>query len=262
MRLTVTALISLTILLAGCSEGTEPMTHPEDIPRLRTGRAPSEPARTVVEPAGRREPPPAPRPAVAEPTPPAQDVVEGDQRSPDEWVARLVTDVGNIDIEVHRDWAPHGADRFYTLVREGFFDDVAFFRVIEGFMAQGGIHGDPEVAARWRNRRIPDDPNAGHSNSRGMVTFAKGGPNTRTTQFFINLVDNARLDAMGFPPFGQVRDASMANVGRIHSGYGESQPRGQGPVQGRLQAEGNAYLRADFPNLTYIRSASVLEGGE
>jgi len=258
VRLTVTALISLTLLLSACSEGSEPMTNPEDIPRLRTGSAAPESDRVVVEPAGRREPP-----AADEPAPPAQEVetIEGDQRSPDQWVARLVTDVGNIDIEVHRDWAPHGADRFYTLVREGFFDDVAFFRVIDGFMAQGGIPGDPPVAARWRERRIPDDPNSGHSNERGMVTFAKAGPNTRTTQFFINLVDNPRLDAMGFPPFGQVRDASMANVGRIHSGYGESQPRGQGPVQGRLQAEGNAYLQADFPNLTYIRSASVLEGG-
>src|SRR5690606_32108513 len=132
------------------------------------------------------------------------------------------------------------------------FTDVAFFRVIDGFMAQGGIHGDPDVAARWRDKNIADDP-VRQSNTRGMVSFAMAGPNTRTTQFFINLVDNTRLDGMGFSPFGKVRD--MAPVQRLYSGYGEGAPSGAGPEQARIQREGNSYLEASFPELDYIRSA-------
>ncbi|MCB9598511.1 MAG: peptidylprolyl isomerase [Sandaracinaceae bacterium] len=220
------------------------------------GRAQAQPTERRVVPRPAPRPTPAPDPTVA-PRPPAGDVavVEGDQRAPDTFTARLDTTAGNIDIEVHRDWSPHGADRFYTLVREGYFSDVAFFRVIDGFMAQGGIHGDPNVASRWRNRRIPDDPVV-QSNRRGFVSFAMAGPGTRTTQFFINLVDNTRLDGMGFSPFGQVRE--MSGVTGLYSGYGEGAPSGRGPAQGRLQAEGNTYLRADFPELDYIRSASIL----
>lgn len=262
MRLILSLSLALT-MLAGCHEAPEPMS--EDIPRLGAGSAPAgrvaarpsePPVRLPAEAQPARPTPPTPPQPAAEPAAPA-DVVEGDQRSPDEWVARLVTGEGNIDIEVHRAWAPHGADRFYTLVREGFFTDVAFFRVIDGFMAQGGIHGDPAVARRWQSRRIPDDP-VDQSNRRGFVTFAMAGPNSRTTQFFINLVDNRRLDGMRFAPFGQVRD--MTAVDALHSGYGEGAPRGQGPAQGRIQSEGNAYLRAEFPDLDYIQSASVLEG--
>ncbi|HBQ13927.1 MAG TPA: peptidylprolyl isomerase [Myxococcales bacterium] len=169
---------------------------------------------------------------------------------------RLDTTKGPILIDVTRAWAPHGADRFYTLVREGYFEDIAFFRVIEGFMAQAGLHGDPAVNTRWRERNIPDDPVV-QSNTRGMVSYAMAGPGTRTTQFFISFTDNSRLNSMGFAPFGRVRD--MAVVDRLHAGYGEGAPRGRGPIQGRIQSEGNAYLRRDFPDLDYIRSASIVE---
>ncbi|MDH3200217.1 MAG: peptidylprolyl isomerase [Myxococcales bacterium] len=177
-------------------------------------------------------------------------------QAPDQYVAELDTTKGPILIEVHRDWSPHGADRFYELVQNGYYDDVAFFRVIGGFMAQVGISGDPALNAEWREKRIPDDPVKG-SNTRGTVSFATSGPNSRTTQFFINFVDNSRLDGMGFSPFGKVKD--MSTVDALHAGYGEGAPRGRGPSQALLQSQGNAYLKDNFPNLDYIKSAKIIE---
>src|SRR5262249_1042731 len=146
--------------------------------------------------------------------------------------------------------------RFYNLVRSGFFTEVEFFRVIPGFMCQFGIHGDPKVAATWREARIQDDPVKG-GNTRGALTFATAGPNTRTTQLFINFGDNSRLDSMGFSPFGKVIEG-MDVVDKINGEYGEGAPGGRGPNQGRIQQEGNAYLKKDFPNLDYIKSASIV----
>ena len=177
--------------------------------------------------------------------------------APAVYTVRFETTKGSFDIEVRRDLAPHGADRFYNLVKIGYFTDVAFFRVLEGFMAQAGIHGDPRVNRAWRDANIPDDPAAGQSNTRGMVSFAMAGPNTRTTQFFINYGDNSRLDSMGFTPFGRVRD--MRAVDALYNGYGEGAPRGRGPSQALIQSRGNEYLRQSFPELDYIVSARVLE---
>src|SRR5437899_1085703 len=131
-----------------------------------------------------------------------------------------------------------------------------FFRVITGFMAQFGIHGDPQVAAVWRDARIPDDPVRQH-NTRGMVSFATAGPGTRTTQLFINYGDNSRLDGMGFSPFGRVVEG-MDVVERFHAGYGEGAPSGRGPDQSRFQAEGNAYLKQGFPELDYVTRATIV----
>jgi cyclophilin family peptidyl-prolyl cis-trans isomerase len=170
--------------------------------------------------------------------------------------ARFETSAGDFVIEVHRDWAPRGADRFYNLVRSGYYDGVRFFRVISGFMAQFGIHGDPQVSAAWRDQRIADDP-VRRTNLRGMVSFATAGPGTRTTQVFINYGSNDRLDAMGFAPFGQVVDG-MDVVDRLYAGYGEGAPRGRGPDQGRLQSQGNAYLERDFGKLDYVRRATIV----
>src|SRR5207244_6499652 len=133
------------------------------------------------------------------------------------------TSAGDFVIAVRRDWAPHGADRFYNLVKSGYYDGVRFFRVIPGFMAQFGIHGDPQVSATWRERSIPDDP-VRQSNARGMVTFATAGPNTRTTQVFINYRDNAGLDGQGFAPFGQVVEG-MEVVDRLFAGYRSEERR-------------------------------------
>ncbi|MFH1724838.1 MAG: peptidylprolyl isomerase [Elusimicrobiota bacterium] len=172
--------------------------------------------------------------------------------APEVFKAHFKTTKGDFVVEVRRSWAPRGADRFYNLVRLGFFKDIAFFRIIGGFMAQFGIHGSPEIMAKWRPAGIPDDPVGKASNLRGYVTFAMAGPNTRTTQVFINFADNSRLDSMGFPPFGKVV-SGMEVVDSLYSGYGESASSGgRGPEQGPFQMNGNAYLRQGFPKLDYI----------
>jgi peptidyl-prolyl cis-trans isomerase A (cyclophilin A) len=174
--------------------------------------------------------------------------------APEAYTALLRTTQGELRVDVRRSWAPLGADRFYHLVKLGFFDGIAFFRVVAGFMAQTGLHGDPAVNTAWRNQLIPDDPVA-QSNLPGMISFATSGPNTRTTQVFINLADNARLDGMGFAPFGRVRELEIAQ--RLFSGYGEGAPQGAGPMQARIQREGNGYLKAEFPKLDYIERATI-----
>lgn len=176
--------------------------------------------------------------------------------APDTFKAQFVTTKGKFTVEVTRSLAPNGADRFYNLVRSGYFSDIAFFRVIPGFMCQFGIHGDPGVAAKWRDANITDDVVKG-SNTRGAITFATAGPNTRTTQLFINFADNTSLDGQGFAPFGKVVEG-MDVVDKINSEYGEGAPNGLGPDQGRVQGEGNAYLKKDFPHLDYIKSATIL----
>ena len=179
--------------------------------------------------------------------------------APKTFTVRFETTKGNIDIDVTKSLAPIGADRFYELVTTGYYDDVAFFRVIPGFMAQVGLHGDPAQNAKWRSKQIKDDP-VKASNTRGMVTFAKTGmPNSRTTQIFLNFRDNNRLDGMGFAPFGKVKDSSLSVLDSLYSGYGEGAPRGRGPSQGRIQSEGNSYLKKDFPKLDYIKKATVLK---
>jgi len=177
------------------------------------------------------------------------------EKAPDVYKAKLDTSKGTFVIEVHRDWSPNGADRFYNLVKNGFFNDARFFRVIEGFMVQFGISGNPDLSAVWREARIPDDP-VKQSNTRGTVSFATAGPGTRTTQVFINFGDNAGLDGQGFSPFGQVV-SGMDVVDSFFKGYGEGAPRGQGPDQGRVQMEGNAYLMTDFPKLDYVKKATI-----
>lgn len=178
------------------------------------------------------------------------------ETAPDVFQARFETSKGDFVIEVHRSWSPNGADRFYNLVGNGYYDDVRFFRVIAGFMAQFGIHGDAAVSAAWRGRRITDDPVA-QSNVRGFVSYAKLGAHSRTTQVFINFGDNSRLDGMGFPPFGRVTEG-MDVVDALYSGYGEGAPSGTGPDQARIQLEGNAYLKENFPDLDFVRKATIV----
>ncbi len=202
---------------------------------------------------------PAPQKAAAAPnqevlTDPAKATLE----APEKFVVELQTTKGPIRLDVERAWAPKGVDRFYNLVEAGYYTDVAFFRVIPGFMAQVGLHGDPAINRTWRSANIDDDP-VTQSNTRGMVTFATAGPNTRTTQFFINHADNTRLDGMGFAPFARIQPDSMKIVDSLHGGYGEGAPRGKGPSQARIHAEGNAYLKAEFPELDYIEKAHVVK---
>ncbi len=177
-------------------------------------------------------------------------------KAPETFKAQFDTSKGKFTIEVTRSLAPNGADRFYNLVRSGFFTDLQFFRVIPGFMCQFGIHGDPKVAEVWRNAKIADDP-VKASNTRGAVTFATAGPDTRTTQLFINFADNKNLDSIGFSPFGKVTEG-MEIVDRINGEYGEGAPRGRGPDQGRIQREGNVYLKKEFPNLDFVKSVTII----
>ncbi|MHC4933094.1 MAG: peptidylprolyl isomerase [Planctomycetota bacterium] len=180
------------------------------------------------------------------------------ETAPERFKVRFETTAGTFVIEAVREWSPNGVDRFYNLARVGFFDDVTFFRVISGFMAQFGINGDPQVSSVWRPRTIEDDP-VKQSNLRGYVTFAKTGqPNSRSTQLFINFADNIRLDGMGFSPIGKVVEG-MDVVDRVYAGYGEGPPRGKGPNQSRVQRQGNLYLRQEFPKLDYIKKATLID---
>jgi peptidyl-prolyl cis-trans isomerase A (cyclophilin A) len=179
------------------------------------------------------------------------------QKAPEVFKAKFTTTKGDFVVQVTRAWAPLGADRFYNLVKNGFFTDAAFFRVISGFMVQFGISAKPAVTAAWQSATIQDDP-VTQSNKRGYITFAKtGAPNSRSTQFFINFGDNSRLDATGFAPFGQVIEG-MDVVDKLYSDYGEGAPGGNGPDQGRINAEGKSYLDKEFPKLDSIKSAVIL----
>ena len=176
--------------------------------------------------------------------------------APAEFKAKFTTSKGDFTIQVTRAWAPRGADRFYHLVQNGYYDGVVFFRVVSGFMAQFGMHPAPQVTTVWNGAKIQDDP-VTQSNKRGMVTFATSGEHSRTTQVFINYGDNSRLDSMGFSPFGKVVDG-MPVVDSLYSGYGEGAPQGSGPSQGSIQMEGNEYLKRKFPELDFIRTARIV----
>jgi peptidyl-prolyl cis-trans isomerase A (cyclophilin A) len=177
------------------------------------------------------------------------------EQAPAVFKANFETDIGSFVIEVHRDWSPNGADRFYNLVKGVFFDNCRFFRVVPGFMVQFGINGDPAVSAAWMSARIPDDP-VKQSNKRGYVTFAKpDAPNARSTQVFINYVDrNSFLDPSGFAPFGQVI-TGMEVVDKFNAKYGEKTTADQG----NIFAKGNAYLEQTYPGLNFIKKATIAQ---
>ena len=174
------------------------------------------------------------------------------EKAPDKYKAKFDTSAGVFVIEVTRTWAPLGADRFYNLVKNGFYDDVRFFRVLDGFMAQFGMNGDPSIQGVWGKSNFPDDP-VKESNKRGYVTFAKtGAPNSRSTQVFINFGNNGNLDGQGFAPFGQVVQG-MDVVDKLYTGYGGNNV----PDQGRITTEGNAYLLKSYPKLDYVKKATI-----
>ena len=190
-------------------------------------------------------------PSVAAAQPSLKNPASLTEQAPATYKVRLDTTAGPVVIEVHRDWAPLGADRFYNLVKNGFYDGVRFFRVIPGFMAQGGMNADPAIQKVWGRANFNDDP-VKQSNKRGYVTFAKtNAPNSRSTQFYINYADNSALDSQGFAPFGQVT-TGMEVVDKFET-YG----RNNVPDQGMITAEGNAYLQKDYPKLTVIKKATI-----
>jgi peptidyl-prolyl cis-trans isomerase A (cyclophilin A) len=178
------------------------------------------------------------------------------RRAPETYKVKFVTTKGDFVITVTRAWAPLGADRFYNLVRHHFYDDTSFFRVLQGFVVQWGLSAYPVVNAAWDHAPIKDDPVV-QSNLRGYITYAMGGPNTRTTQVFINLVDNKRLDSMGFAAFGQVTEG-MDVVDSLYSGYGEGAPDGHGPAQDEIEKAGKPYLDKSFPLLDSIKTTQLI----
>ncbi len=240
--------LGVLLWLVACGSPKTPEATPE-APPVKENPAPEAP---------KPEPPPPPAapslPADANPTLLNPELAT--EKAPKQFKVKFETTKGAFTIEVHRDWAPNGADRFYNLVKIGYFQDIAFFRAIDGFMVQFGISGYPQLNEVWRPARIPDDVPK-ESNQRGKLTFATSGPDSRTVQLFINYGDNAMLDGQGFAPIGQVTEG-MEVVDSLYKGYGEGAPRGRGPSQQNLQEEGNTYLREKFPNLDYIQKATVL----
>jgi peptidyl-prolyl cis-trans isomerase A (cyclophilin A) len=224
------------------------------------GAGPSEPpmAPGVASTAPADSASPAPLPTAAHHAPAELDPSLATAQAPEVFLAEFTTTKGVFVIEAHRSWAPNAADRFYNLVKLGFFDDTRFFRAIPDFMVQFGIPGDPQVAVKWMNASIPDDP-VTQSNLRGFVTFAQTDhPNSRTTQIFITFENHPRLDASGFAPFGKVV-RGMDVVDSLYKGYGEGPPSGGGPSQERIQSEGNAYLDQVYPKLDRILSTKLID---
>ncbi len=249
-RLAAVAAAALLSALAGCSR---PAPSPSPSPLPTPGAAVATPAATPAPAAGASpaaSPSGAPGPSAAPGRAALLDPSRATATAPASFRVRFQTTRGSFVVAVQRAWAPRGADRFYNLVRSGFFDDAGFFRVVPNFVVQFGLNGDPTVNTAWESARIPDDP-VKQTNARGRLTFATAGPGTRTTQLFINLRDNARLDQMGFAPFAEVT-SGMDVVDAIYAGYREL------PDQGRIRLEGNAYLKSEFPRLDFVKKADVL----
>ncbi len=260
IRLLLAATLLAALTLISCQQKEQAAPAPsqsEAPPAAQSEPAASKPAPAEASPA---ESAPVETPAAEEPaakgtlpgTRPAQPTpARTVQKDPNVFTVRMKTTKGDIDIELHKDWAPLGVARFRELVDSGYFDGARFFRVVPGFVVQFGIAANPLLTAKWDGSEIQDDPVL-QSNTRGIVTFATAGRNTRTTQLFINLGDNPRLDSMGFAPIGRVV-RGMDSVESIDSRYGEA------PQQPRIEGEGEAYLAREFPNLDKIVSARVID---
>jgi peptidyl-prolyl cis-trans isomerase A (cyclophilin A) len=240
----------LSPIFVACGAGpSAPPVAPAASTASVTSDAPAAPASSAAP----APPPPAVHHAASE-----LDPALATAHSPELFLAEFTTTKGAFVMEVHRAWAPNGADRFYNLVKLGFYDDTRFFRAIPDFMVQFGIPGDPQVAAKWKDASIADDPVV-QSNLRGFVSFAQTGrPNSRTTQIFICFENHPRLDATGFAPFAKVV-RGMDVVDTLYKGYGEGAPNGDGPSQERIQSDGNAYLDHEFPKLDRILSTRIVD---
>ena len=240
------ALIAAPVLAQSTSK---PATTP-----AQTKPAPEKPAPTSSTQKPTTQKPAPPKPATAKPAAPSAALrtpAKLKEVAPATYRVDFDTSAGPFVIEVTRAWAPKGADRFYNLVKNGYFNDTRFFRVVRNFMVQFGIHGDPKLNEVWRETNITDDP-VTQSNKRGYITFATSGPNSRTTQVFINFRDNAGLDPQGFAPFGQVV-SGMEVVDKLNGEYGEAPSQ----MQQQIQSGGNAFLAKSFPRLDYIKKATI-----
>jgi peptidyl-prolyl cis-trans isomerase A (cyclophilin A) len=248
-------LVAAGMLLGGCKKQEEAAkTAPPEQPKVEvpTQPAPAAPAEA--------KPTPAPVAASTKPAEPGRNYAKElltpakwKEKAPDTYKVKFETTRGDFTITVTRAWSPLGADRFYNLVKHHFYDNAAFFRVVPQFVVQFGISSTPSVSGAWKHTEIKDDP-VTQTNKRGTIVFATAGPNTRTTQVFINLKDNGRLDGMGFSPFGVVDGGGMNVVEMMYEGYGDS----AGPDQDQLEKQGDPYLRKGWPKLDYIKSATLL----
>ncbi len=253
----VTALVAVAVSALACE------APPPDPAATSAKKDPAAPANTGAKPAptgtqGASTPAVQAKGPFPESTNPAmQDPSLAKEQAPETFQVKFETTAGDFSVECTRSWAPNGVDRFYNLVKIGFFDDVALFRAVKGFVVQFGIHGNPDVSAKWRDAKLEKDDVKG-TNSRGMLTYAMAGsPDTRTTQLFFNLGDNARLDGMGFSPICKVMDDGMSVVEKINMEYGERPSK----AQGTIQTQGNKFLRQSFPGLDYIKTARLAGGG-
>jgi peptidyl-prolyl cis-trans isomerase A (cyclophilin A) len=248
------AVIVAMVLLAGCKK-EQPASEPPPAPVAKTETPPPPPASTETKPA----PSEAMTGPVIKSSAPALSAgnllkpATLQAKAPDTYRVKFLTTRGEFTVAVTRSLSPLGADRFYNLVRGGFYNDSSFFRVVPGFVVQFGIAAKPAVSAAWKQTEIKDDPVLG-SNKRGYLTFATSGPGTRTTQIFINLKDNPRLDGMGFSPFGLVEDAGMNVIDMLYDQYGDN----AGPEQDKIESQGNPYLKKGWPKLDYIISATII----
>jgi peptidyl-prolyl cis-trans isomerase A (cyclophilin A) len=246
--LTAGAPTTLAQSAASGAQTSKPAPKPTEQSGTQTAKPPAKPAGQ----SGAK--PPAKTAATAKPAGPSAALKTPSKLkdiAPATYKVNLDTSAGPVVIEVTRAWAPKAADRFYNLVKYGFYDGDRFFRVVPNFMVQFGMHGDPKIQAVWQNANIPDEPTT-QSNKRGYITFANAGPNTRSTQVFINFKDNTFLDTRNFTPFGQVA-TGMEFVDKINAEYGER------PEQGKIAGSGNAYLNKEFPRLDYIKKATIVK---
>lgn len=243
------SLISAAAFCAAAFAQTPAAVRPPNTtsPPARTGAAAPAAAKPPVAQAAK--PAPAPKMNVTALMNPRGLVA----KAPDAYKVKFATTKGDFVVQVTRAWSPLGADRFWNLIRNGFYNDATFFRVLPGFVAQFGLSANGAVNSAWRDAKIADDPSTVQSNKRGTLSFATAGPNTRTTQIFINYGDNARLDTMGFTAFGVILDNGMEIADQIYSGYGER------PNQGRITAEGKKYTDAEFPQLDRILYTEVID---
>jgi len=233
------------LALCGCKKEQPAEAPPAEQPKAEApAPAPAQPAEATSAPAA------APKPGFDRALLRAAMLKD---KAPDTFQVKFATTRGDFTVTVHREWAPMGADRFYNLVKHHFYDNASFFRVVPGFVVQFGLSAYPPVNAAWRTANLKDDP-VTQSNKRGYLTFATAGPNTRTTQVFISLKDNARLDGMGFAPFGVVDGAGMKVVEMFYDQYGDD----AGPDQGQIEAQGKPYLDKGWPKLDSIKTATLV----
>jgi peptidyl-prolyl cis-trans isomerase A (cyclophilin A) len=250
----VKTFLSISVFAASLAFAQAPPPPPQAA--TKAPAAPAKPAAAkpaAVKPTVPAKPPAAakPKPAAALPKPVLTNPATFKTQGPDTFKVKFTTPKGDFVVQVNRAWAPLGADRFFNLIRAGFYNDAHFFRLVKGFVVQFGIHANPAISRVWQNANLEDDA-VRESNKRGTISYATRGPNTRTTQLFINLGDNSRLDGMGFAPFAAVVEG-MDVVDKLYDGYGEE------AQQGLIQEQGAAYLRKNFPMMDFVKTAVIFD---